>query len=264
MENAQKELKERSSARRQAKEKSEDNKDNQLRQALGEQLAEAIEQNELAEAVAKLRSQESQNAKVALATQELKVRILEETENRLKVVAKFGPEELRDLFTELDNQEDELEKRLTNFESAAEPRIRYVEEQWISARREFDATTGDKTELQERIKAFELEYKVLRTVPSLLSLQIDRLNGDRKVWQHRQRTFLSRPDAKTVVAWTEESQDALSQLEREARKETFELTELREQLDAVEERLEKSGTRIHRSRRDIQADCQHSELTKTS
>lgn len=238
LETAQAEAKERSSARRQAKEKSEDNADDKLRQGLGEKLAEAIEQSEVADALLQLREQELLNAKNAKALQELKVRIADETENRLQAVVKFGPEELDNLFAELDQKESELENRLANFEGAAEPRIRYVEEQWISARRKLDtATEENEAELKARVKAFELEYQTLRAVPSLLRLQIDRLSEDRKVWRARQRVFQSRPDAKTVVKWTKDSNEALEKLRREERKVLFELDELKEQVQEAEARL---------------------------
>lgn len=238
METAEEQLKERSVELRQAREKSEDNTDDKQRQTLGEKLADAIEQNEIAEALHQLRKQEASNAKTSRAIEELRVRILEETENRLEVVVSFNASQLADLFEDLDRQEDELQKRLVNFESAAEPRIRYVEEQWISARRELDSATEDRAELEERVKAFEIEYQTLRAIPSLLRLQIDRLASDRKVWQSRQRVFQSRPNAKTVVEWTGDSKEAVAQLKREERKELFELDELKEHLAEVQQRLQ--------------------------
>ncbi len=240
LETAEEELKERSSARRRAQERADDNSDDKRRQALGEALADAIEQNEIAEAALQLRKQELANAKTSLAAQEFRVGILEETENRLSIVVSFGPTELAELFEDLDRQEDELQKRLATFESAAKPRIRYVEEQWISARREVDAATGKKNALQERVRAFELEYQSLRTLPSLLRQQIDRLAGDRKVWRLRQRVFQSRPDGQTVALWTEESDDAATQLRREERKELFEIDDLKEKLSAVRQRLQQA------------------------
>ncbi len=240
LETAEEELKERSSARRRAQERADDNSDDKRRQALGEALADAIEQNEIAEAALLLRKQELANAKTSLAAQEFRVRILEETESRLSLVVSFGPSELAELFEDLDRQEDELQKRLATFESAAKPRIRYVEEQWISARREVDAATGDKSALQERVRAFELEYQSLRTFPSLLRQQIDRLAGDRKVWRLRQRVFQSRPDGQTRALWTEESEDAVTQLRREERKEQFEIDDLKEKLSEVRQRLQQA------------------------
>ena len=240
LDTAEKEFRQRSSQRRQAQERSDDNNDDQKRQSLGEKLAAALRTSEVAEAVVALRKQESINAKSALEIEKLQTRLLEETENRLAVVVTFSPAELDELFQEIDRQEDDLKKRLARFESAAEPRIRYVEEQWINAQRQLDAATEGKQDLQERVNAFELEYQALRNIPSLLRMQIDRLAEDRKIWRARQWVFVERPDGTTVLKWAENSKDTLSQLEREQRKEDFEIDELEEQLDAVEDRLKEA------------------------
>ena len=237
------ELRKFSSARRLAKEKFDDNAEDKLRQTLGEKLAAAKDEEEIAKATLELRKLEAANAKTSNTIQTLKVELLEETESRLKTIAKFGPEELNEVLQDIDRQEDKLQRRLTESENAAQLRIRDVEEQWIRARRAAESTDGDKTAIEERVQAFELRYRTLRTVPSLLRPQIERLEQNRKVWRLRQRTFLSRPEGSLVNNWTDEAKDALTHLKREEGKELFEIDEFEERLGEVRKRLQQAEKR---------------------
>jgi len=239
LQKAQQDAKEKNSARRLAKENSKENADDNLRQTLGEQLAEAVQLSELADAVSRLRKQELVHAKVATERQEIKAQLLKEKEARQQAVAKFGPEELSELLVELDRQEDDLKNNVASMESAADTRLKYLENQWISAQRELDESAGDEPVLREKLKAIELDRQSLKESPPLLRIQLDRLSVDRKIWQRRQRVFGARPVGKILREWTEESTDALAQLKREERTELFEIDELREQLDSREGNLKK-------------------------
>lgn len=243
LETAAAELRKFSSARRLAKEKFDDNAEDKLRQTLGEKLADGKDQEEIAKATLELRKLEVANAKTSNTIQTLKVELLEETESRLKTVAKFGPEELNEVLQDIDRQEDKLQRRLTESENAAQLRIRDVEEQWIRARRAAESTDGDKAAIEERVQAFELRYRTLRTVPSLLRPQIERLEQNRKVWRLRQRNFLSRPEGSLVNNWTDEAKDALTHLKREEGKELFEIDEFEERLGEVRKRLQQAEKR---------------------
>ncbi|MGI9428116.1 MAG: mechanosensitive ion channel domain-containing protein [Bythopirellula sp.] len=239
LDKAQEDLADKNVARRLANEKAEDNEEDNLRQTLGEQLAEVVERSELAKAIASLRRQELLNAKADKEIQQLKVRELKERDARLAAAVEFGPRELNELYGELDRKEDELKQRIAKLDREAELRIRGVEEQWITARRKFDASADNKPQLNEQISAFELEYQVLKETPPLLRLQLDLLNRDRQAWRYRQRIFNGAPDRKTVLNWIEASNEALTQIKREERRVSFEIDELREQLGVVEDKLEK-------------------------
>ena len=236
---AREDAKRKSSARRLIKEKVQENSEATLRQELGEKLAEAIQLSEMADAVARLRKEEVAQAKAATSLQELHVELLKEKEARLQAAAKFGPEELNALLVELDRQEDDLKSHVASMESAADTRLKYLENQWITAQRQLDESTENKPALREKLKAIELDRQALKESPPLLRVQLDRLSRDRKIWQRRQRVFSVRPDGKKIRAWTEESTDALAQLKREERTEIFETEELREQQDSLEAQLKK-------------------------
>ncbi len=238
-EKSREDAKRKSSARRLIKEKVQGNSEASLRQELGEKLAEAIQLSEMADAVARLRKEEVAQAKAATSLQELHVELLKEKEARLQAAAKFGPEELNALLVELDRQEDDLKSHVASMESAADTRLKYLENQWITAQRQLDESTENKPALREKLKAIELDRQALKESPPLLRVQLDRLSRDRKIWQRRQRVFSVRPDGKRIRAWTEESTDALAQLKREERTEIFETEELREQQDSLEAQLKK-------------------------
>lgn len=243
LDTAENELRKLSSARRLAKEKFDDNTEDELRQTLGEKLAKARDEEEIAVATLELRKLEAANAKASNAIQELNVELLEETDKRLRNVTKFGTEQLNEILQEIDRQEDKLQRRLTESENAAQLRIRDVEEQWIRARRAAESTDGDKAAIEERVKAFELKYRILRNVPSILRPQIERFEENRKVWRLRQRNFLARPKGSLVNNWTDGAKDALTQLKREEGKELFEIDEFEERLSEVRKRLQQAEKR---------------------
>ncbi|MCG8448641.1 MAG: hypothetical protein MI725_03550, partial [Pirellulales bacterium] len=116
-EQAQEDFRERSSKRRLMREKAESNDQDELRQKLGEQLAEAVMLSEVAEATAALRKQEAKNAAQEKKLQELRIELLEERIARMKSRALFGYEELNELLETLDRQDDDLQGDIAELEA---------------------------------------------------------------------------------------------------------------------------------------------------
>ena len=237
-EQAREDSQKRSSARRLMREKAENNDQDELRQKLGEQLAEAVLLSEVAEATAALRKQEAKNATQQRKLKELSIKLLEERVARMRSRALFGFAELNELLEELDLQADGLESDITELE-ADETKLKYLEDQWIRARRQLDESTGDKDTLHEQIAAYELGRRVIRERLPTLKKQVERLSADRENWKRRQQIFNNQTTRDALREWLDESEKSLAQFRRDESSAILEIEELRNQLSGLKERQDK-------------------------
>ena len=235
LEQAQEEFKQRSSARRLMREKAESNDQDDLRQKLGEQLAEAVLLSEVAEASEALRKQEAKSARQEKQLQQLRIKLLEERVARMTSRALFGISELNELLENLDRQEDDLENDIAKLE-ADETKLKYLEGQWMRARRQLDESTGNKETLREEIATYELGRRVIRERLPALKQQVERLAADRENWKRRQEIFNGQTSRESLRKWLDDSESSLGQLRRDERTAIFEIEELRNQLSLLKKR----------------------------
>jgi potassium efflux system protein len=240
LEDARKEIKERSSARRRALETFETNKDDSQRQSLGKKLSQAEIFNEIAEANERLKQQEADNARQAQTAHQLTVDLLHEKVARLGSAARFGEAELEQLFTDLDRQQADLSSSIAQLEGA-ETEVEHLIEQWKRAQRKLDDSAGDQSALREEVDAHQLGRRAIQERLPLLQKQLERLADRRKVWQRRQQIYVGRPPRRDVLAWTAETQKELATLKSEESTQNFEIEELQNDLDPRRQRLEKTA-----------------------
>ncbi len=243
---AQQELKEKDSARRLAKENFESNDNDSQRKELSDALAETVRQAELAEATAQLRKQEAANAKAATQLQELQVKLLKEKEARLQSVVDFDSQELDDIIREIDRQEDQLKAEAARLEGAA-TNLKYLDDQWMRAQRQLDASNGDEPVLREEVKAYQLGRRAMQQRLPLLRSQLERLSTRRTLWKRRQQAFSGQPARKDVRDWTKASEDALAQLQPEERAQTLEIEDIRDELEPLEQDFKELDKRSPRA-----------------
>ena len=237
-EQAQRETKQQSSARRRIREKVEGNDKDALRQQLGEQLAEAMLLSESADATSRLRKDEVNNASHEVRLQQLRINLLVERVARMQTRAVFGTTELDELLMELDRDEDDLESDIAEAK-ADETKLKYLEDQWIRAQRQFDESTGNTEALREEIAAHQLGRRMIQERLPILQKQSERLTSDREIWKRRQKVFNNAPTREDVRQWLGDSEKSLGQLGREQRTAIFEIEELKNQLEPLKERQNK-------------------------
>ncbi len=232
LETAQEKLRECNAARRRAKEAFETNDDATLRQAFGEKLAESELLCDAAEATVRLREIESEHAKRSHKIQDLRVKLQQEKAARMGTFARFGEAELQKLFTQFDREQDDLESEIAKIEAAeaAEPAIKYLEEQWMRAQRQLDEATGDKKALRAEVQAHQLSRQSIQERLTLLAKQLARLEDRRKVWEHRQQATIGRLPRMDVRMWIEQSEEEVVSLKREERTALLEIEEFENEL----------------------------------
>lgn len=223
---AEEEYKQRSSTRRKIREKFLENQKDDLRQKLGKQLAEAVLQNEIAEATAALSKQEAKNANQSVKLQQYRVKLIEERIARMQSIAAFGDTEINELMVSLERAEDDLKSDLVELESN-ETKLKYLQDQWVRAKRKFDESTGNKETLREEIAAHEIGRRVIQERIPLLQKQIERLAANREIWQQRQKVFNQSTKRKELHDWEVKAEKAVAQLKREQRTAEFEVEELK-------------------------------------
>jgi len=239
LENANQDLKQRNSSQRRAKENYDKQTDDAARALPRISFLEASLQYDLAEAVARLRSEEVANAKLALETQQLRVNLQREKVTQLKTAVTFDTSDLKLQFAKLDRQADRLEHKISEIEGTS-PKIKYLEEQWMRAQRQLDSSTGDAAEIQEEIVASELGLRALQEELSLLREQLDRLASQRELWSRRQQVFAGRPERKDMRLWEDETDEALVQLDSKQRSQNLDLEKLRDRLKLIKTRLDET------------------------
>lgn len=231
LETARKELKDRASARRLAREELEVNEDDGQRQSLADKLALATLQNESAEAEVRLREQEVANARAARAAQELHVDLLEVQAARLAAVARFDAAELRSIDADLDRQKRSLEQRIAELESAT-GKAGMLRTMWMEAQQRLDAGATDAEALQQQVDTYRLELAAIEDPLPLLRKQLERVADSRTVWKRRQQTFANRPQRASIRQWQSEARKALTDLRIEEDNARLEVEELQNQLSA--------------------------------
>ena len=239
LETARKEQKERASARRLALEAVERNSDDDKRQALGDELAEAQLFCEIAEATAQLRQQELENSKTNLEAQQAQVKTLKERAARLGTVAQFGIEQLEELLAELEQQESVLESEINRSEEA-ENEVTILEGLWLRAQQKIDASQGDKQVLQQEVEGYKVRSRALRERTRLLRQQLERISDYPEIWQRRQQAFLGSPTRANVRKWTEQTEESLEELEGEQAATSLDIEDLQSELKRSKEALEEA------------------------
>jgi len=239
LENANQDLKERNSSRRQAKENYNKQTSDAERGLHRIEHLEAKLQCELAESIARLREEEFLDAKLAYETQQLKVTLKQERVSQLETAVAFDSSDLELQFAKLDRQADRLERQIADFVSAA-PKVKYLEQQWMRAQRQLDTSTGEDTSIQEEIVASELGLRAVQEELSLLREQLDRLASQRKLWSRRQQVFAGRPERKSLRIWEEEANEALVQLDSKQRSQNLELEKIRDLLKPIKSQLDET------------------------
>jgi len=236
LENANQDLKQRSSLQRRAKEDYDSQTDDAALALPRVAFLEAKLQYDLAEAVARLRKEEVVHGELVFETQQLRVNLHRERLAQLKTAVTFDTGDLKLQFAKLDRQADRLERTISELEGAA-PKVKYLEEQWMRAQRQLDTSTGDAIEIQEEIVASELGLRALQEELSLLREQLDRLATQRELWSRRQQVFAGRPERKKLRLWEDETKEALVQLDSKHRSQNLDLEKIRDRLKPIKTHL---------------------------
>ena len=236
LENARKEKKEQSSARRLALENYEINKDDTQRQALGKKLGLAEIYTEIADANVWLKQLEADNARQSLAAHRLSVELLTEKVARLGTSARFGEAELDQIVSKLDLQKNDLNRDIAELESA-ETKVEHLKDQWKRAQRQLDASAGDQSALREEVEAHQLGLRAIQERLPLLQKQLERLVENRTVWERRQQIYTARPPRNEIRSWTKETCENFENLKVDEATEQFELEEIQNELGPRQQRL---------------------------
>ena len=232
LEDSEQDLRQKTSTRRLAQEKYNDNARDELRQKLGDALARAKLLSELATETTALRKQEATNAAQEVRLQKLRTGLLKEKVGRMKTRALFGSPELQEIIEAIDQQEEDLEDDIAKLEAQQ----KYLEDPWTRAQLQFKESTGNQEAIREELAADQLNKRIIEEGLPLLQKQVERLSKDREVWKRRHSAFNGRTNRHEIRAWIDESQEAMSQLQREERKSNFEIEEIKNQILPLKEK----------------------------
>ncbi|QEG35336.1 mechanosensitive ion channel domain-containing protein [Bythopirellula goksoeyrii] len=240
LENARNEFKELESTRRTAKDSLDESDADAKRIPLNQKLAVATLAAEVAEATVRRREAELMSVRLSREAQAFHLKQLEEKVQLLNDNARFDQVELNAQLAKLAEQANELKNSLAEMKGN-DTRRKYLEEQWMSTQRQLDASTGDKSMLQEELHAYHLGRSNLDKREEILKTALDRLVDSQEIWKRRHQIISQRPAKSLLSEWEDDNEQALSQLRSEQRIAKGDLEDFRNQLLATKVKLDKAA-----------------------
>lgn len=236
LEEAKTDLAGRESARRQAKESAQSNKDPAETAKLAAAHQQARTESEFAAATLRLRELEHRNEQTALDTSRLRETFLAEKIAMVAPEVRFTKDDLTTSLAGVDEREFELKRSL----DSAKLNLNYLETQWQNARQRLEQGPEDDPVLAAEVAARRLARQSRQWEITVLTKRLERLDGLRQAWRRRFDLARRSPDAGRIAEWGAEAEAAIEQLDRDERVQRSRLEEARRDHAAIGQQIEEA------------------------
>lgn len=222
---AQSALADREKNRRRAKEQLDGAADGSDKSELSRAFRIAQLESRAADSNVKLRELELQNQKLEQEKLRLEKEFLQTKLEYVAREARFDKDGLEEILSQLDQRESEVNQALDLAKRVFETR----DSAWIDARRRLDNAPTKEPLLVEEVEAKRLARQVKQREVALLSRQLQLIAEARTIWNRRFEAFNNTADDDTLREWTAQARESLAQVQRDIRRNSAELSELRKQ-----------------------------------
>ncbi len=230
---AQAAFEDRETARRQAREASETNKDEAVAPALARALRIAVLESRQAEEELGLRKIESERQQVLKALFETRIGFAEEQEKWIAADATLSMDDYRGKIVELEAKEEQLRRRL----SLQQSQIDFAEREWFEAKRRLDAGAADRG-LVEEVAARRLALQLRQRELAILTKRAERVASMQTTWKRRLELWRKEAERPTIAEWDADARAALEALDTEYRLQELELRDISKERVTLQNRLE--------------------------
>jgi len=216
---------ERESARRRAKEKLETNTDPSAVLSLETALRRRELESRAAGELVRVRELELDNETLARDGHELRVTFVREKAQRFAEHVRFTRAELQDQLAKLDREEAELNRSL----ETAKFELEAAGKRWLKARQRHDLSPNPSRALIEEVEARRAAQQRRQDEVAILGQRLQHVVELKQVWTRRFQIATRETTRAELAGWDQEMQQALDQLQREARLQQTRLGELEKQ-----------------------------------
>lgn len=239
--------------RRQAKDALDGNKDSTATPVVGSAYRRADAEHHLAAETARLRELELKREKLAQQNQKLRLTCLQRQVEQLGKDVQFTSHELTARLDEIAKEEEDLKQAV----AAADRNLSSLEGKWIDQRHALDLSSRNQPGLIEEVESLRLARYTRQQEISVLNQRLERLGKMRTAWRRRFDVVTRAADGKTLFAWEVETRQAIEQLGQESRLQAIRVDALREDLAAVERKLQASKEQPVEAAREIAIQRDH-------